>query len=91
MSNSVKYLEDFITEPHVFKHNPLWFHKQQLMQTSTGYGKKLATPWMLRIGKRWHRVYVMCFSNCGTSYVVWKGENYVIRNDNPYEAVRIME
>lgn len=41
----------------------------------TGYGNKLPTSLMLRIdGKRWHRVYVICWSNSGTAYVLVAGQ-----------------
>ncbi len=47
--------------------------------TRTGYGPKLATSSMLQLdGKRWYRVYVMCWSNSGTAYVRIKGEQHLI-------------
>ena len=47
--------------------------------TRTGYGPKLATGTMLQLdGKRWHRVYVMQWSNSGTAYVRIKGEQHLI-------------
>lgn len=40
----------------------------------SGYGSKLATSWMLRLtDKRWRRVYVVCYSNCGSAYLNMKG------------------
>ena len=47
----------------------LWFHKKNLMQTATGYGKNLKTPYMYRYNNRLHRVYYHCFSNAGTAYI----------------------
>jgi hypothetical protein len=35
----------------------------------TGYGNKLPTSWQIRVNKRWHRVYVVCWSNSGSAYV----------------------
>lgn len=47
--------------------------------TRTGYGPKLATGWMLLLdGKRWHRMYIMCWSNSGTAYVRIKGVNHIV-------------
>ncbi len=39
-------------------------------RTRSGYGSKLPTSHQLRIGGRWHRVYMVCWSNAGTAYVV---------------------
>ena len=36
---------------------------------SRSYGGKEATSHELLIGKQWHRVYVMIYSNSGTAYV----------------------
>lgn len=42
----------------------------------SGYGRKIATRWMVRFGDnpRLYRVYVCQFSNAGTAYVVKGGE-----------------
>lgn len=39
----------------------------------TGYGGKLPTRYMLRVGTRWHRVYAICYSNASTLYVLRSG------------------
>lgn len=37
----------------------------------SGYGKKIHTRFMVRtIDQKWRRVYVACFSNVGTAYVM---------------------
>lgn len=42
---------------------------------SQGYGSKMGTHTMVQLdGKRWHRVYVVCWSNAGTRYVVTNGK-----------------
>ena len=45
-------------------------------QTATGYGRKLQTHYMIRIGTRWYRVYCVCYSNVGSLYIIRKGEWY---------------
>ena len=63
-------------------YSPLWYHKRGLMQTATGYGRKLTTRWKMRYagGKdtsrkgRLYRIYYCIFSNCGTYYIVRNGE-----------------
>lgn len=37
--------------------------------TQTGYGAAIPSPYMVRHKNRWRRVYVACFSNCGTAYI----------------------
>jgi hypothetical protein len=34
-----------------------------------GYGSKIPTSWQVRLHKRWHRIYVVCYSNSGSAYV----------------------
>ena len=63
-----------------FKYAPLWWHEQGLMQTATGYGSKLTSAYKTLFNNRWYRVYVMCYSNCGTSYIVVKGQRLILRN-----------
>lgn len=39
-----------------------------------GYGKRIPSSWLLQLdGKQWHRVYVICYSNSGSPYVLSKG------------------
>jgi hypothetical protein len=49
-----------------------------------GYGSKIPTAFMLQLdGKRWHRVYVVCFSNAGSAYVVSKGQSLYLGTYDP--------
>ena len=52
--------------------SPLWFHLMELMQTATGYGSKLTTPYKVKYNNRLYRVYCHCFSNCGSLYIIVK-------------------
>lgn len=65
-----------------WKSAPLWFHLRGLSQTATGYGGKLTSRRMIRLerGTRWRRVYVACFSNSGTAYVLIKGIRYIVHD-----------
>ncbi len=67
-----------VTQENFFE-KPLWFHKRGLMQTATGYGSKLSTPYMVRHNNRNKRVYCSCFSNCGTLYIMSMGKKLIIR------------
>lgn len=51
-----------------------------VLRTRSGYGGKLANDAMLQLdGKRWHRVYTVCWSNAGSDYVFVKGERHYLQ------------
>lgn len=55
-----------------------------LSRSRTGYGNKLPTSWELRLDdKRWRRVYVVCWSNSGSAYVLVKGEPHYLGGYDP--------
>jgi len=58
--------------------DPLWFHKRNLQQTASGYGKNLKTEFKVRYNNRLHRVYYCCFSNTGTLYIKTKNGDILI-------------
>lgn len=54
-------------------------------RTVSGYGSKLPTQWLLRLkDKRWRRVYVMQWSNCGSAYVIVNGKTLFLGSYDPY-------
>lgn len=56
-------------------------------RSRTGYGGKIPTSWELKLSdNRWHRVYVMQYSNAGTAYVVFNGERTLLGSYNPIEG-----
>lgn len=57
---------------------PLWFHKRNLMQTRTGYGKNLKTEYMVRYNNKVHRIYYSNFSNSGTFYIKTKQGDIIL-------------
>ncbi len=59
-----------------------------MSRSRTGYGGKEATSYELLIGKQWHRVYVMIYSNSGTAYVIVKGENVALGLFDPKDWLR---
>ncbi len=76
MSNPIEYVDNGRVV-----YAPLWWHKAGLQQTATGYGGKLTSPYKTEVNGRLYRVYVMCYSNSGTAYVIVKGKRLVLRND----------
>lgn len=57
-------------------------------QTISGYGSKIPTRYMLKIGNRWHRVYAMVYGNSGSSYVLRNREVYFLNSDTEYRIER---
>jgi hypothetical protein len=64
------------------KRAPLAHHKQGLQYTATGYGSKIPTEIMIKQGQRWRRVYVCCFSNAGTAYIL-QGKDWIVVTGEP--------
>jgi len=53
-------------------------------RSASGYGSKIPTQWLLQIdGKRWHRVYVVQWSNAGSCYVLVGGERLFLGSYDP--------
>jgi hypothetical protein len=63
------------------KDAPLWWHKQNLQQTASGYGRKLVSRKMIKYNKRWRRVYVCLISNAGTAYIEDANGNWIVIDD----------
>jgi hypothetical protein len=48
---------------------PLWWHTAGKTYTASGYGSRIPTQYVVRLDKRWRRVYCCIHSNIGTCYV----------------------
>jgi len=61
------------------KEQPLWWQKQGLSYTASGYGSRIPTSKMVRLPgeARWRRVYCCCYSNAGTCYVL-QGKDWIV-------------
>ena len=59
--------------------SPLWWHKEGLRQTATGYGSKLTTRYKVPYNGRLYRVYAICHSNVASHYIIVKGQQLFIR------------
>ena len=62
------------------KHSPMVWHERGLMQTATGYGKRIATATMVKFNGKWRRVYCCIYSNIGTCYIGKLSDNLIIRD-----------
>lgn len=51
-----------------------------------GYGRSIPTRYRIRYGasNRWHRVYMVCFSNSGSAYIKHKGTDLYLDIDTEY-------
>jgi hypothetical protein len=72
------YLEDSRIQARDTK--PLWWQERGLSQTASGYGSKLTTSHRIKVDGRWHRVYVRCYSNAGTAYIIKGGQELIVRD-----------
>lgn len=61
--------------------NPLWWHKEGLTQTASGYGGKLVSRRCVRLpdGKV-RRVYVTQWANAGSAWITDKGRKLFLRD-----------
>ena len=52
-------------------------------QAPSGYVMKISSDFIVTFGddKRKHRVYIVCYSNVGSMYVVIKGKRLYMRNE----------
>ncbi len=57
---------------------PMWWHRQGLTETATGYGRKLNSGLKIHFNGRLYRLYVTCFSNNGTVWFTSKGQRYIV-------------
>lgn len=47
----------------------LWWQDKGLSFTSSGYGKRIPTEYMVKFNGKWRRVYCCIYSNSGTLYI----------------------
>ena len=57
---------------------PMHHHKMGLSYTASGYGDKIPTQHMVKMGSRLYRVYCRIFSNVGTCYIQCKEGRYIV-------------
>lgn len=71
MTDTITWLDDeHVTEVRITR--------APIHRSATGYGRKIPTQYMLRITGRWHRVYMMQYSNSGTAYVRKGGADLIL-------------
>ena len=56
-----------------------------LCYSRSGYGNRLPTSHCICIGRRWYRVYAICYSNVSTFYIRWGGKRHEVDFYDDYE------
>jgi len=69
-----------ITDANKFSRSLLPWQEMGLMETATGYGDKLTTPYKIQYKGHNRRIYCICHSNIGTLYVIVKGVKEYLRD-----------
>lgn len=57
---------------------PLWWQKQGLQQTASGYGHKLITALKIDFEGKLYRLYATCFSNVASVWFTYRGERIYV-------------
>ena len=71
-----------------WKYDYLWWQKEGLMFTASGYGSKIPTTRKVLYKNRWRRVYCSIFSNSGVCFIRNNGQDMYISESNFGEQVR---
>ena len=68
--------------PYTVTIKQLWWQKQGLQQTATGYGRKLTTVFILHLPNlpRAYRVSAICISNAASFYILKNGARLFLRD-----------
>lgn len=56
--------------PEEVQDSPLWWQKQGLQYTASGYGAKIPTQYKAFVHGKFRRVYCKIYSNAGTCFVM---------------------
>jgi len=70
---------EYLLKPFELIERPLWWHKQGLQQTSSGYGSKLTSSRCIKLPDgRTRRIYITCYSNAGSAWITVNGKKIYI-------------
>lgn len=88
MANLTAYLKHgksggpYLTESVEVKEAPMAHHMRGLSYTASGYGVRIPTPYMVKVERRWRRVYCCIFSNSGTLYIGRRPDHIIVDIDH---------
>jgi len=70
---------EYLAEPYELIDRPLWWHKQGLQQTASGYGAALTSSRCVKLPDgRSRRVYITCYGNAGTAWIKLDGRKLIV-------------
>jgi hypothetical protein len=72
------HLGMFIDYPNDLVDDPLWYHKQHLQQTASGYGAKLTSQYKVSYNGKLYRIYHTCYGNASSAWFVAKGQKVYV-------------
>jgi hypothetical protein len=75
-SGNIEYLD---YEESELIDRPLWWQLKGLSYTASGYGSKIPTSKMIKHNGRLKRIYVICYSNAGSAFILDKGKRLFLR------------
>ena len=52
----------------------LWWQRMNLSFTSSGYGNKIPSSYMVKYAGRWRRIYHLIWGSGGSSYIIVGGK-----------------
>ena len=58
--------------------SPLWWHRQGLSQTASGYGAKLTSRYKISYEAREYRLYATCYGNAASTWFKVKGRKIFV-------------
>lgn len=76
MKAELKY-SDGSRETVPAREKPMWWHERGLSFTASGYGGRIPTRHMVKLGGRWRRVYCAVWSNIGTAYLLGRAGEWL--------------
>lgn len=80
VGDMLKVMFDFDDNRYFIKEKLLPWQVKNLQYTSSGYGRKIPSPWMILDGRRWKRVYVCIYSNSGICYFIRNKKEIYLRS-----------
>ena len=72
-----KYRRITVPESSLIEKKP-WWMLRGLSESTSGYGAKLNSGYMIKFEGRIRRIYVCQFSNAGTCYIKYKGSDIIV-------------
>lgn len=67
-----------INYPADLVHCPLWWHKQGLQKTASGYGAKIESAYKINFNGKLYRIYHTCYGNASSAWFTVRGRRIYV-------------